>query len=197
MMNTLRCQYVQSRIAAFVNNECTERERRIVGQHLDKCSTCEAAYRKQRGLQRDIKRDLPRMGSATSGQLNAIWQRIEQDLATPTPQPTSNALRMPSSTWHYGLVAAMAVILLTLAWFTDSNSVYAAVPSQPAPQDVVEPRIATPVRISNQQSVAIAFATEYVTENEQTAPASGGILHNTPRQTPEPVTTQTEVNRTQ
>lgn len=182
-MKTLRCQYVQSRIAAFVNNECTERERRIVGQHLDHCPTCEAAYQHQRSLQREMQRDLPRMGSANAAQLGAIWQRIEQDLATPVPQPAATPMRLPSGSWHYGLVAAMAFVLLTMAWFADSNSVYAALPSQPAPRDVVEQRIVTPAK---DDSVAIAFATEFVAVGQQTPAADEGILHNTPRQTPEP-----------
>lgn len=185
-MKTLRCQYVQSRIAAFVNNECTERERRIVGQHLDHCPTCEAAYQHQRSLQREMQRDLPRMGSANAAQLGAIWQRVEQDLATPVPQPAATPMRLPSSSWHYGLVAAMAFVLLTMAWFADSNSVYAALPSQPAPRDVVEQRIVTPAK---DDSVAIAFATEFVAVGQQTSVADEGILHNTPRQTPEPNTT--------
>lgn len=197
-MKTLRCQYVQSRIAAFVNNECTERERRIVGQHLDHCPTCEAAYQHQRSLQREMQRDLPRMGSANAAQLGAIWQRIEQDLAAPAPQPAATTLRLPSGSWHYGLVAAMAFVLLTMAWFADSNSVYAALPSQPAPRDVVEQRVVTPDRLANQDegSVAIAFATEFVTVGQQTSAANEGILHNTPRQTPEPNTT-TDASRGQ
>jgi hypothetical protein len=175
-------------MAAFINNECSLRERRIIGQHLDQCPSCEAVYHQQRRTQREMQRDLPRVGVPAQGRLAAIWEQVEQELATPQPPThvkTSGGATLSIShiSWHYALVAVLAVVMLAVPWVMDSSPVHAAVPSQPVPVDVVEAQFGTPWSKS-----ATVDVTEvaYATRTDGAVRPIQSVLHNTPPQTPAP-----------
>lgn len=187
IMKTFTCQFVQNRMPAFINNECSVRERRLIGQHLDECAACDAVYRQQRRAQREMQSELPRLGMPDQGRLALIWERVEQELATPPQRVPSKVA--PRISWHYGLVAVLAVFMLAVPWVMDSNPVHASVPSQPAPVEMTELEQATP---EHEQTLPPVTEVAYATHPEVTTGPVQSVLHNTPPQTPSPASTRPE-----
>lgn len=182
----LTCRYVRAHLSAFVQGEASLKARRVIGRHLDQCPRCEAEYRRQRQTVMELRRELPRIGAPNPGQLDAIWLSIQREL-TPAPSRTGTMVAGVTS-WRYALMGLTMSLLLLLPLLTVEQTARAAVPSQPAPPEVlvVGEHVVTPHGIGAAKHAA-ATAVMLVTDTAWKPTPAPDLVHHAP---PEPTLAQ-------
>lgn len=123
-------RYCKARMIAFLDGELPPRTYRRVARYIDECSDCYKEYIRQRDLHQELAHRLSVFGSPGLGQLDRIWDTIQDELQLPP--------RAHVYPWYlsYGLVTLVIILalFLPLMLFGDEVSSAASV-TPPTPGD--------------------------------------------------------------
>ena len=97
---------------------------RRVGNHLDECPVCYAAYIAQRELSSELSAGLYRLGQPNAPQMSRMWSAIQADLDRPHPVARRG-------TGRAGVALLILTLVLLLPWSLDKQRVVHAIPNQP------------------------------------------------------------------
>lgn len=125
-MKALTCHACQSKLVAYLHRQLPLAMLHRVGQHLDSCPVCYAAYIAQRDLSSELGASLLRFGQPENAQLGRMWAAIQADIQ----RPRTVARRPPLG--RYGVALLMLALALLLPWSLGKSPVVNAVPHQPA-----------------------------------------------------------------
>jgi hypothetical protein len=155
-------------MTAYIKKDLPAFQRRYVARHIDKCPHCQAFYRQQVGIAKELEIELPRLGTPTRPQLDKMWGNIQAQLTN------SPIAQTPHTRWQYGMVAMLLLILMTLPFMVGSRNLDANTIEQNLP--INGATLATASTATADVSMAIAYVS-------QTEPANGILLadlQNTP-----------------
>ena len=125
---------------------------RRVGQHLDTCPVCYAAYLAQRDLSSELSASLTRIGQPSVPQLGRMWSAIQTDIQRPRPVPRR-------STGRYGVALLILVLALLLPWSLDQQPVVRAIPNHPVAPASTADVTAAPTLVAMATPVATVNST--------------------------------------
>jgi len=151
----MRDRHVTRLVVRYSHGQLSSRQRARVINHARGCERCRAALAREEQLAGDLRRELPRLGQPTSGQLAAAWAGVWQEIRTPRRSrgPARDA-------WLPGLSMVVAVLLMVavaLPALRDGGLRVEAAPVQALPLATSSP---TPGAAETGAAVAASAAPE-------------------------------------
>jgi anti-sigma factor RsiW len=128
------CHYSRKHLDAYIANELPPTRRARIARHLDGCTTCYAAYVRQRDNGRELARSIPLVGRGQEPDFEHLRRGIMQELRRGSPPPRYANLR-------YGLAAVALTLIFIMPFMMSGSPMHAAPPvQQPVPQPVAVTR---------------------------------------------------------
>jgi hypothetical protein len=140
-MKPLNCHECQAHMIAYIHRDLPLRTRHRIGQHLNRCESCYAAYANQRHLSNELRTSIGFLGQPEKPQLGRMWTAIQQDMKRPRQV-------LPRYRTRYGAVLVVLMVALVLPWTLGTQQRALAVPPN---YPVIQPTAATatPTRVAN------------------------------------------------
>jgi anti-sigma factor RsiW len=121
-------------LTRYVHGQLRPPQRARVINHIRVCPDCRAALACEEQLANDLRRELPRIGEATTRQLAGVWAGVWQEVNAPRRPPRSAPMM-----WLPGLLAMMLVLAIALPLLMQSSARVQAAPSQARPVSTASP----------------------------------------------------------
>lgn len=177
-----------SEITAYLQGEGTEEERGMLRRHFEQCESCARELAQ-------FERAFGALGKIETVEPSADFQsRVEQAFlkAHPkfAPKPKFRLVRAVSIAAGFFIIAAGALILLTLVGRPDKNEMLANIPPTPAPEEDLQyrtfPKTALPSRIdASAWGEALAYDQRLLAAAQAAKPADGALKWLAARQEPD------------
>jgi len=126
-MLAMPCDRVTYKLEAFVDDECSADDQKMINDHLECCATCRQRVDELRALNSTISAHLGKVKAP-----NDLWQRIEAQLpdSLDDHRPSEVASGFKRPVWKMAIAASLLVMLalpagLTWQWLHQDNSLIA------------------------------------------------------------------------
>ncbi len=158
-------RHVTHLLTRYVNGTLRPKQRARVVNHVRTCDACRAALAREERLARDLRRELPHVGTPRPGQLAAVWAGVMREINAPRER------RVDRSTVVSGLslmIALALAVVLALPLMADDGVRVEAAPQQARPVSTASPtpgvtetgeaRAAAPLVAQPQATIAFVSA---------------------------------------
>lgn len=144
----LTCTQARRALVAYAHGQLGPMARRRVDRHVRACGDCRAALADEQRLAGELRREMPRIGQPSPGQiqaLRALWPSIRARIAVSAAAPASGPARDVMSAHRLNLSlnplggaalvgALVCAFLLSMMMYTPASAV--GVPLPPVPADI-------------------------------------------------------------
>lgn len=170
-LKALTCAQARRALVAYAHGQLAPAARRRVERHVRACGDCRAALADEQRLAGELRREMPRIGQPSPGQmqaLRALWPSIRAQIASSAPMSASEPGRDVMSAPRLNLNplggaalvgALMCAFLLSMMMYTPASAVGAPLPPVPADIQATPAPFTTAVAGEGHTMVALTAAT--------------------------------------
>lgn len=157
--DNVTCGQARRALVAYAHGQLRPAARRRVDRHLRTCPACRVALAEEQRLVAELRREMPRIGQPSPGQvqaLRALWPSIRAQIAASGPDGARTAwLKLNPLSGAALISALMCVFLLSMMMYTPASAV--GVPLPPVPADIqATPTPFTTAALGNAHSESVA-----------------------------------------
>lgn len=173
LIKYLQFRYVKARLNAYLDGDLPLKTRRFIARQIDENPLAYREYIRLKQTRQELERSLPVFGKADSGQLDALWANIQQELSQPEPI-AQRTLRPVHYSLSYGVAMLLFVIIILTPFAIDAGRTGLSPVPQPFPESTADLTLAS-TPDANSRAIALAITTQ-----EQVTGLPEIPLQNTP-----------------
>lgn len=143
-------QHVTHLLTRYVHGQLSVAQQARVAAHARACFACRMALNREQELASRLRREIPRLGQVTGGQLASVWSSIWQEIDA--PRGHTRSLLSAGLTGLSVVLAMMLVLVIALPMISGAGVRAEGAPSQPRPLSTASP---TPGASETSQAAAL------------------------------------------